>query len=759
MKTTTKIFMSTMASFALLTTSALAETGSSLDNFVEVINSDAGLEQNVTPENLVAGSEAVETLNAILVEAIQATGVANLGDITYAGLKEVLSYIQTNHYDEWMRAYGSETWGKTGKRRNTKWFVISGSETGFHTVNNNGADSELMTVASTIYALFEANDQTRLDSVKKGGHKRKIQAEITRRRINALNTLNSYLTSEDKVALKSTADVDNGDNTPGNFTSNTDFYQTLELTGTGLDIVIDKLRTDEGLYRRITASMMNEGMDGANKLNHLLVEAIKATGAADDGAFIPGSLIDIDAYIRDNRFDYMQKIHGSEKKNTGWHAVVDTGSRATWTDGATVDTSKGEAFIDTRMDSLYHFGFGFRKNRIMNEAGTPLGNVHIRTLTQWMNEMLSEEDIKSLHSGAEPLGNLYTGTNLDRLIEIMIKDKPSYITTGRNYFMNAVKSAHKMNLLLLHAMDVLDIDMQSDISYGQIKEMADYLSTNFGGEWAKHKRNVQGMLGKPRLQFTSIPGVGGSGATVGSIYAIGMGVTGRGKRNLGNGPKIWQAQNALNAILHIDELPEATFNFSHPREKYAHETVNYNGVFEKAMEATSQEEVQKKIDDYISSIADPDQELVTNGSFESHSSLRKKYRKKSIVFVTANNWSGTAEVWRKGAGKSATQGRNKLELDVRDGVDSLSQTITTFSGRSYNFSLDAYAHTEGTSDIEFLVDGEVISTITPTEDWENYSVQFIGKGGQQTIEIREVADQNDGVGAIIDNVSVKLSVD
>lgn len=152
-------------------------------------------------------------------------------------------------------------------------------------------------------------------------------------------------------------------------------------------------------------------------------------------------------------------------------------------------------------------------------------------------------------------------------------------------------------------------------------------------------------------------------------------------------------------------------------------------------------------------------ELVQNGSFENFTIDKDNGRWKLVQF---DNWSGDGEVWNHKIGRVATKGTYKVELDVgRRSVNSLTQTITTVAGETYTFSLDAYARKTGTSDFELLIDGQVVLAMTPSKYWEKYGIEFRGNGGNQTIEVREVASQDNGAGAVIDNVSVQsgLSLD
>jgi hypothetical protein len=149
--------------------------------------------------------------------------------------------------------------------------------------------------------------------------------------------------------------------------------------------------------------------------------------------------------------------------------------------------------------------------------------------------------------------------------------------------------------------------------------------------------------------------------------------------------------------------------------------------------------------------------LIDNGSFENFTIEQDKGNWKLVKF---DNWEGHGEVWNHGIGKMAVDGTYKAELDVhKNSPNKLTQTIFTESGVKYLFSLDAYARKVNTSDFQLLVDDEVLATITPSNSsWEKYGVEFIGNGGEQTIAIQEIDAQDNGLGAVIDNVSVVTGV-
>ena len=153
----------------------------------------------------------------------------------------------------------------------------------------------------------------------------------------------------------------------------------------------------------------------------------------------------------------------------------------------------------------------------------------------------------------------------------------------------------------------------------------------------------------------------------------------------------------------------------------------------------------------LSSTLIAQENLIQNGSFENYTAYNDHGSWKEVTF---SNWNGNGEVWNSKIGQKATNGEHKIELDLRKEVDELSQSVTTVKDKKYKLSIDAYARRKGTSDFQILIDGEVVDTITPDRKWAEYSIYFIGTGGEQRISIKELDSQNNGLGAVLDNVQL-----
>lgn len=124
-----------------------------------------------------------------------------------------------------------------------------------------------------------------------------------------------------------------------------------------------------------------------------------------------------------------------------------------------------------------------------------------------------------------------------------------------------------------------------------------------------------------------------------------------------------------------------------------------------------------------------------------------------------NGWqtdSPGIEVWGSGFdGEVSQDGGNFVELDAGNGnVDNLYQDVTTVDGESYTLSIDLMQRVEGSDDVvEIYYDGVLIDTVQPGDDWQTYTYTVTG-GGDDRLELREPASDNNGGGPLIDNVSL-----
>ncbi|MCP3995290.1 MAG: hypothetical protein GY722_09525, partial [bacterium] len=242
-------------------------TGTGLDQIIDMINADTELSRRISNEDIRGGAESADRMNAIIVEAIKETGTANNGEFAASDIYALNAYIRANHLDTWTLLHGDDE---------------SSEETGYHRVQNDGAVARLFdqngvnTVADGIYHLGFAIQSGRL--LNEDGNRNASLEDVA-------VWLNSLLEED----LESGALV-NPDVTP----------YVKGSTGTGLDQVVSLIMADPELNRRISIEEIAEGARAADELNGLIVEAIQATGTANDGEFTASDMHDVNAYLQAN---------------------------------------------------------------------------------------------------------------------------------------------------------------------------------------------------------------------------------------------------------------------------------------------------------------------------------------------------------------------------------------------------------------------------------------------------------------------------
>ena len=306
---------------------SIAPEDNGLDQLVEAIYNDPGLEGRISQQDIEAGAKAAAAMNEIITEAVNATGAMDDGVITGDEVREINAYIRANYQKEWVDLHGDDE---------------SGVETGFHLVQNDGAtqryrgDNLVNTVADGIYHLgFD------------------IEGDYI------LNEDGDQNASVDQVAEWLTQ-----------------FYTDRSTTGTGLDRITDTIMADKGLDKNITDEEIAEAADNANRMNEIIDEAIRETGVAEDKHISTDDIVLINQYIQDNYHEEWVELHGDDEKNG-----VETGFHLVQNDGASTRMF-GKNFVNTVADGIYHLGFDIEGDYILNEDGKR--NASLEDLAGWV---------------------------------------------------------------------------------------------------------------------------------------------------------------------------------------------------------------------------------------------------------------------------------------------------------------------------------------------------------------------------------------
>lgn len=155
-------------------------------------------------------------------------------------------------------------------------------------------------------------------------------------------------------------------------------------------------------------------------------------------------------------------------------------------------------------------------------------------------------------------------------------------------------------------------------------------------------------------------------------------------------------------------------------------------------------------------------ELLVDGSFEQSSAKNNSWTAEKKV----GGWTSDTQVetWGKGFyGIKATDGNKIAELDFDKGMSNIYQDVQTEAGAEYAFSFDYMKRPDskaGSDTINVYWNGQLVGTVDPSKSaWETATFTVVGTGGNDRIEFRESADDNDSYGGLIDNASLKKTAD
>jgi hypothetical protein len=306
-------------------------TQTGLDKLADLVMADAGLDANTCDRDIARGADAANGMNKLLAEAIQATGLAQDNWFSVDDIVKLNGYL---HDGGTIQALWTELHGDDEK----------GSETGFHLVQNDGANTTYFgknlvnTVADGIYHLgFEIKDG---------------------RLLNEDGRPNAHL-----------SDVADWLNY---------FYVDQSTTGTGLDTIVHLIKMDTGLARCTNAGDIVDGAGYANAMNHIIVDLIGQTGAAADKWITAEDLRAMNALIQGDETlkATWTALHGDDEggSETGYHLVQNDGGSIRFFD---------KNLINTVADGIYHLGFAIENGRFLNEDGDP--NASLSDVASWLN--------------------------------------------------------------------------------------------------------------------------------------------------------------------------------------------------------------------------------------------------------------------------------------------------------------------------------------------------------------------------------------
>ena len=299
----------------------VSTTNTGLDRITDTVLGEFGLRKRISAEERIEGAKAADGINKLILEAAEATGAMADGTISADDVRAINSYIREHHLDTFTALHGNDQ-GRV--------------ETGFHKVQGDGGRLQMFgekvtdTIADGIYHIgFEIDGD------------------------NFLNEDGAANASVEQVAEWLTY-----------------FMVDQGRTGTGLDKLVQVAQSDIGLTSQTSAASIVEGLQAANGLNELLVEAIEIQGLARDGMLDAADVKAMSDYIRANHMDRFLELRGeSGVSETGFEAI--NGNGATQLNDAKrigCINWTGDNFVDTIMSGLYSIGFEMSGENFVNPS-------------------------------------------------------------------------------------------------------------------------------------------------------------------------------------------------------------------------------------------------------------------------------------------------------------------------------------------------------------------------------------------------------
>jgi Ca2+-binding RTX toxin-like protein len=166
--------------------------------------------------------------------------------------------------------------------------------------------------------------------------------------------------------------------------------QNVSLSNSPLDAVLEAIVVDDGLNPVGNAARHAQTLDGARAaagLNQLILDAMAATGVSADGNISVDDVVAINTWIRADagRLALFTSLHGNDENGveTGFHLIQGDGGSTEF---------RGQNFVNTVMDGVYHIGFAIENGRFVNEDGDQ--NATLLDVANWLNAVaLGNHDV------------------------------------------------------------------------------------------------------------------------------------------------------------------------------------------------------------------------------------------------------------------------------------------------------------------------------------------------------------------------------
>lgn len=332
-------------------------TGTGLDVIADVFQSAPGLIANVSRTDIATAVRAADALNYMYLDGIKALGLGKDGEIDKRDVVDLDKWIHNNPG----RFATFKDLEKDVRKVIDKGATLATLDEVFDGVHPHIGHI----VNHGIKGVYQIGNGT--DS--KGNILYNYKGELDVGTRVAGEWFDQLLSAADKAGWnKPAAGQDNPDTGQGGSSGS----GVIEGTpGTGLDQLVDIIRTDPGLSARaaqgdiISPEDIAEVARAAEAMNKMIVEAIKSRGLDDDGKISADEIKDISDYIQSDKAmaDEFVLLHGRDGGNgveSGLHLAVGDGGTA---------SLFGRHAVNIVAESVYSVGFDVVGDRVLDEDG------------------------------------------------------------------------------------------------------------------------------------------------------------------------------------------------------------------------------------------------------------------------------------------------------------------------------------------------------------------------------------------------------
>ena len=442
--------LSLVAATAILTNVSVSAQeimeSTGLDQIQEIITADELLNKRVSKENIVLATDSIIAMNSLIKEAIKERALVNDGTLSTADVRDINDYLVHNYASKWY-----ELRGQNSGDDSTGYYLVDRKRIKTETTILNKRASG---VWGAIYNLgFETNRKNKL--VNYLGDKS-----------HSFSTVGYYLSEIMKD------DILSGE------LNNPDYEELVGTTNTQLDIIVSTIYNDIGLLKNISTSDMRIGVTSADKMNHLIVEAIVENGLGNDKKLTTADIRTINNYLVANYKEEWATLHGDDEngEETGYHKVQNDGAYT---------RMFADNVINSIADGIYHLGFETNnKNRLLNEDGNK--NKRFEKVAWWLNTSLKSDLMVGKFDNVgykEVIGT--TGTTLDKIVPYIYNNEGLLLRVSMEDIRAGAYSANAMNQIIVDSIKETQIAEDDYITADEVKLLNKHIVQNYASEWSE----------------------------------------------------------------------------------------------------------------------------------------------------------------------------------------------------------------------------------------------------------------------------------